>query len=33
LQSMRAITVFGTTGRVRGWRLVQQAGGPTWVQQ
>jgi prepilin-type N-terminal cleavage/methylation domain-containing protein len=33
LQSMRAITVMGTTGRVRGWRLVQQAGGPTWVQQ
>ncbi len=33
LQSMRAITVFGTTGRVRGWRLVQGGGGPTWVQQ
>lgn len=33
LQSMRAITVFGTTGRIRGWRLVQQAGGLVWVQQ
>jgi prepilin-type N-terminal cleavage/methylation domain-containing protein len=33
LQSMRAVTVFGTTGRVRGWRLAQQAGGPIWVQQ
>lgn len=33
LQSMRAITVMGTTGRVRGWRLAQQAGGPVWVQQ
>jgi prepilin-type N-terminal cleavage/methylation domain-containing protein len=33
LQSMRAVSVFGTTGRVRGWRLAQQAGGPTWVQQ
>jgi len=33
LESMRAVTVFGTTGRVRGWRLAQQAGGPTWVQQ
>lgn len=33
LQSMRAITVFGTTGRIRGWRLAQQAGGPTWIQQ
>jgi prepilin-type N-terminal cleavage/methylation domain-containing protein len=33
LQSMRAITVFGTTGRIRGWRLVTRGGGPTWVQQ
>jgi prepilin-type N-terminal cleavage/methylation domain-containing protein len=28
----RAITVWGATGRVRGWRLDSQAGG-TWVQQ
>lgn len=33
LQSMRAITVFGTTGRIRGWRLNQTAGGLVWVQQ
>jgi prepilin-type N-terminal cleavage/methylation domain-containing protein len=29
----KAITVWGATGRVRGWYLNQQAGGPTWVQQ
>ena len=29
----RAITVWGATGRIRGWRLVQQGGGPIWVQQ
>lgn len=32
LYSSRAITVFGTTGRVRGWRLYAQNGN-TWVQQ
>jgi prepilin-type N-terminal cleavage/methylation domain-containing protein len=32
LYSSRAVSVFGTTGRVRGWRLVNQTG-PTWVQQ
>ena len=32
LYSSRAITVFGTTGRVRGWRLYNQAVN-TWVQQ
>ena len=32
LYSSRAVSVFGTTGRVRGWRLVNQAG-PQWVQQ
>src|SRR6202047_188152 len=32
LYSTRAASVFGTTGRVRGWRLVNQAG-PKWVQQ
>jgi len=29
----RAITVFGTTGRARGWRLYNQSGADTWVQQ
>ncbi len=33
LYSSRAITVFGTTGRVRGWRLYNQSGVNTWVQQ
>lgn len=33
LGSMRAITVFGTTGRIRGWRLLPAAGGATWSQQ
>ena len=32
LYSSRAVSVFGTTGRVRGWRLYSQ-GGNTWVQQ
>ncbi len=32
LYSSRAISVFGTTGRIRGWRLYSQ-GGNTWVQQ
>jgi len=31
--SSRAITVWGATGRIRGWRLGQQAGVATWVQQ
>jgi prepilin-type N-terminal cleavage/methylation domain-containing protein len=31
--SSRAITLFGTTGRVRGWRLYNQAGVDKWVQQ
>ncbi|MGA8762528.1 MAG: type II secretion system protein [Candidatus Sulfotelmatobacter sp.] len=29
----RAVTVWGATGRIRGWRLDQQAGAPIWVQQ
>ena len=29
----RSISVWGATGRIRGWRLVQQGGGPIWVQQ
>jgi prepilin-type N-terminal cleavage/methylation domain-containing protein len=32
LDSSRAVTVFGTTGRVRGWRLYKQ-GSYVWVQQ
>jgi prepilin-type N-terminal cleavage/methylation domain-containing protein len=31
LYSSRAVSVFGTTGRVRGWRLVEN--GNIWVQQ
>jgi prepilin-type N-terminal cleavage/methylation domain-containing protein len=30
--SSRAVSVFGSTGRVRGWRLYDQ-GGNKWVQQ
>jgi prepilin-type N-terminal cleavage/methylation domain-containing protein len=33
LYSSRAITVWGATGRIRGWRLVNQGGVATWVQQ
>jgi len=33
LFSMRAVSVFGTTGRVRGWRLYPQGGGAQWSQQ
>ena len=33
IYASRAITVWGATGRVRGWRLVQQAGVPIWMQQ
>ena len=32
LYSSRALTVFGSTGRIRGWRLYNQAGA-TWVEQ
>jgi hypothetical protein len=32
LYSSRAVSVFGTTGRVRGWRLLNQ-GTDKWVQQ
>jgi prepilin-type N-terminal cleavage/methylation domain-containing protein len=32
IYSSRAVTVFGTTGRVRGWRINNQAGNK-WVQQ
>jgi len=33
MYSSRAITVMGTTGRVRGWRLYNQSGSNIWVQQ
>jgi prepilin-type N-terminal cleavage/methylation domain-containing protein len=33
MYSSRAITVFGTTGRIRGWRLYKQGGVDKWVQQ
>lgn len=31
--SSRAIDIYGTTGRARGWRLYNQGGANTWVQQ
>jgi prepilin-type N-terminal cleavage/methylation domain-containing protein len=31
--SARAVTVFGPTGRIRGWRLNPVGGVPTWGQQ
>lgn len=31
--SGRSITVWGATGRIRGWHVGQQAGAPIWVQQ
>jgi prepilin-type N-terminal cleavage/methylation domain-containing protein len=31
--SSRAVTVWGATGRIRGWRLVLKGGVKTWVQQ
>ena len=33
LYSSRAIDVWGTTGRIRGWRLYNQGGTNKWVQQ
>jgi prepilin-type N-terminal cleavage/methylation domain-containing protein len=33
MYASRAVTVWGATGRIRGWRLIQQAGVPTWTQQ
>lgn len=33
LYSSRAVSVFGATGRVREWQLVNQAGNATWVQR
>jgi len=33
LYNSRAIDVWGTTGRIRGWRLYNESGVNTWVQQ
>jgi len=33
MYTSRAVTVWGATGRIRGWRLYKQAGSPAWVQQ
>jgi hypothetical protein len=33
MYSSRAVSIFGTTGRVRGWRLFKQSGVNNWVQQ
>ena len=33
LLSSRAITLWGYTGRIRGWRLYQNGGGVIWRQQ
>lgn len=33
LYSGKAITVMGATGRIRGWRLINKAAVPTWIQQ
>jgi prepilin-type N-terminal cleavage/methylation domain-containing protein len=33
LYSSRAVTLYGTTGRIRGWRLISTPGGPKWLEQ
>ncbi len=33
IYSTRAITIYGASGRIRGWRLVNNAGVDTWIQQ
>jgi prepilin-type N-terminal cleavage/methylation domain-containing protein len=33
MYSSRAVDVWGTTGRIRGWRLYNQGGSNKWVQQ
>jgi prepilin-type N-terminal cleavage/methylation domain-containing protein len=33
IYTARSISVWGATGRIRGWRLYQQAGNVIWVQQ
>jgi len=33
LYSSRAVTLYGATGRIRGWRLLSFGGAPKWYQQ
>ncbi|HEV2397378.1 MAG TPA: prepilin-type N-terminal cleavage/methylation domain-containing protein [Candidatus Sulfotelmatobacter sp.] len=33
IYTARSISVWGATGRIRGWRLYQQAGNAIWIQQ
>jgi prepilin-type N-terminal cleavage/methylation domain-containing protein len=33
LYSSRAITVYAATGRIRGWRLINTKGSPSWTEQ
>jgi Tfp pilus assembly protein FimT len=33
MYSSRAVDFYGTTGRIRGWRLYNQSGSNVWVQQ
>ena len=33
IYSSRAVTLWGTTGRLRGWRLMPNGGGSIWRQQ
>jgi Tfp pilus assembly protein FimT len=33
LYSSRAVTLYGATGRIRGWRLLNSGGAPRWIQQ
>lgn len=33
LYSSRSVTLYGATGRIRGWRLIRSGGSPKWFQQ
>jgi prepilin-type N-terminal cleavage/methylation domain-containing protein len=33
LFSSRAVTLYGATGRIRGWRLINSGGAAQWIQQ
>lgn len=33
LYSSRAVTLYGASGRIRGWRLLNSGGAPLWIQQ
>jgi prepilin-type N-terminal cleavage/methylation domain-containing protein len=33
LYSAHAVTLYGATGRIRGWRLLRNGPGPKWFQQ